>query len=177
MSMKILICIALGIALFGSKHQTKNTSVDLVNESISFKIEDYPLHQEESIINFNPKIALNFMNSYIDYIENRDYEQNFVDKNILITNEFKSTYNKLHDDALREDPEYGLGFDPILDAQDYPEEGFEILNYDSISGFVVLKGKNWEAFTVSVKLKLINNSWLVDGAGVINIPEDKQREK
>lgn len=70
----------------------------------------------------------------------------------------------------------GLDFDPIFDAQDFPDEGFIILSHDS-SGYVTLQGKDWPEFTVVAKVAWENNTWLVDGTGVINIPEEKRTKR
>jgi hypothetical protein len=69
------------------------------------------------------------------------------------------------------EPGYGLGFDPILDAQDNPEK-FEIVRKDG--SFLVVRGVDWPEFTVTMKLKLIGLQWLVEGCGIVNIPEEKK---
>ena len=127
----------------------------------------------------NADVALRFMNNYKKICDSR-YELKDIDKwlhdNPLLTVNFKSKYKKIMDDAHKEDPELGLDFDPIFDAQYYPDKGFELLKYDSISGYVTLRGKEiYNKFTVTVKIVLQNNKWLVDGAGIINIPKDKRR--
>jgi len=125
---------------------------------------------------FNANVALKFMDSYVKFCNNRQTDEgNWVKNNKLLTDRFKSTYKKIMDDANKADPELGLDFDPIFDAQDYPDKGFKIIKYDSASGFVILCGKDWKEFTVTVKVVFQNNKWLVDGVGIINIPKDKQR--
>lgn len=125
---------------------------------------------------FNAIVALMFMDGYAKFCDTRQSDvDKWVQNNTLLTDKFKSAYNKIMDDAYLADPELGLDFDPIFDAQDYPEKGFKVLKYDSASGYVTLCGKNWREFVVTVKVVFQNNRWLVDGAGIINIPKDKQR--
>ncbi|WP_147275758.1 hypothetical protein [Adhaeribacter pallidiroseus] len=116
------------------------------------------------------------MNDYADYCTPKSPPSNdttWIKRNQLLTNNFKNRYESLLDSADKADPEIGLDFDPIFDAQDYPDEGFIFSSQDS-SGFVTLKGKDWPEFTVVVKVVLENNKSLVDGAGIINIPVNKR---
>lgn len=69
----------------------------------------------------------------------------------------------------------GLGFDPIFDAQDYPDKGFKIDKQDST--YVIVKGINWPDFRLSLRLTFEDRQWLVDGAGVINIPTNKRAKR
>lgn len=80
---------------------------------------------------------------------------------------FKLEYKKA-------DPEIGLDADPIFDAQDYPDKGFELETFDSKTNYLVVKGKNWTDFKLRIKMVLENDRWLVDGCGIINIPHDKR---
>jgi len=78
---------------------------------------------------------------------------------------------------LHTDPEIGLGFDPILDAQDYPDKGFEIVHSDSTNEFVTVRGIDWPEFLLVLRLANHENKWLVDGSGVINIPENRRADR
>nr|MBP6315517.1 hypothetical protein [Chitinophagaceae bacterium] len=78
------------------------------------------------------------------------------------------------ENAYKQDPELGLGFDPIFDAQDYPEKGFELVSFDEKTNFIVVKGKDWADFKLTLKMVEENEQWLVEGCGIINIPKDKQ---
>jgi hypothetical protein len=129
----------------------------------------------------NAAIANQFINSYIKY-NNAVYQQKtkqtvleWLHTNKTITQNFTQSYQQLVAQAEKEDPELGLDFDPILDAQDYPEQGVKIVNCEAQSGFVTLAGKDkeWESFKVVVNV--LNKR--VDGAGVINIPKDKQASR
>ncbi len=101
----------------------------------------------------------------------------FVNSSSLTTNNFKTELKKIVDNATNEDPEMGLDFDPIIDGQDHPDQGFELESFDSKTNFAVVKGKNLPDFKVTIKVVLEGNKWLVDGCGVINIPKDKQSKR
>lgn len=125
------------------------------------------------------RVALQFINDYVAFCSSKQRIKvsQWVENNKLLTNHFKSTYIKLVNSALKSDPELGLDFDPILDAQDYPEKGFNIINYDSATGYVTLNGKDWPAFVLVTRIVKQGNKWLVDGSGVINIPEEKRAKR
>ena len=122
--------------------------------------------------------ALKFINGYVEDC-NKTKERlgitPWVNSNNYSTKNFKNKLETLIQEANKKDPEYGLGFDPIFDAQDYPEDGFELNKIDSISNYLTVKGKkNWKGFEITMKIKKENNQWLVDGCGVVNIPRGKQ---
>src|SRR5437764_4590505 len=102
---------------------------------------------------------------------------NWVERNPLLTNNFKTFYRNLLDAAQKEDPEVGLDFDPIFDAQDFPDKGFEIVNCDNETGYVTVRGKDWADFVLVLKVIQQDNKWLVDGSGVINIPVNKRAKR
>ncbi|MDO9212333.1 MAG: hypothetical protein Q8Q54_14245 [Methylococcales bacterium] len=129
----------------------------------------------------NAVIANQFINSYIKY-NNAVYQQKtqesvleWLQKNKTVTPHFTQSYQQLLAQAEKADPELGLDFDPILDAQDYPEQGMKIASCDEQSGLITLVGKDkaWENFKVVVNVL----DKRVDGAGVINIPKDKQASR
>lgn len=121
--------------------------------------------------------ALIFLNSYVDNC-NKMKESieivEWVNSNNLTTDHFKSKLKSIIDEAYRIDPEMGLDADPIFDAQDYPDKGFELDSFDSKTNYIVVKGKNWPDFKLTIKMVLENDNWLVDGCGIINIPTDKR---
>jgi hypothetical protein len=135
----------------------------------------------KTIPDFN--VALKFINDYISFciaIFNKYTslrEDDWVANNQLVTNSFKINYKKLITDALKKDPELGLDFDPILNAQDYPEKGCSILKKDVNTGYVTVIGNDWKNYTLVLKVVYQNNKWLVDGAGIINIPENKRAKE
>jgi len=124
-------------------------------------------------------IALTFINNYTDLISKRSSANiaGWIKNNPLLTNRFKITYENLLDSAQKADPEMGLDFDPVLDAQDFPEKGFELINCDKTTGYVTVRGKNWNEFLLILKLALQDDKWLIDGSGVINISVDKKAKR
>lgn len=164
-SLIVIVCIFL--ATFESLGQTVSNGKAL---SVTKEAKPVP--------DFN--VALKFINDYIIYLEAAykkhasPNEDDWVAKSQVVTKSFKNAYKKLIADALKENPELGFDGDPILDAQDYPEKGCSILKKDINTGYVTLIGNNWKNYTLVLKVVYQNNKWLVDGAGIINIPESKR---
>jgi hypothetical protein len=126
--------------------------------------------QGQSIKKFDASVAVKFMDSYMKFWQDRkDGVDDWIKNNALLSEKFKLSYKKFIDSSP------GLNFDPIFDAQDSPDKGFKILKADTTSGYMTLNGIDWPEFTVIVKIVYEKQKWLVDGAGVINIPVDKQR--
>ncbi|QNR26091.1 hypothetical protein H4K34_15920 [Croceimicrobium hydrocarbonivorans] len=125
----------------------------------------------------NFEAALKFINDYLDFINGPKSELAYfewLDQRNDVTLGFKNELKRIIDEAERADPEYGLGFDPILDAQDSPDE-FVLDTTDS--EYLTVKGKDWPDFKLTLKVKLVNEKWLVEGSGIINIPENKRIER
>ncbi|GAA5039186.1 hypothetical protein GCM10011506_38050 [Marivirga lumbricoides] len=134
----------------------------------------------ESPTELNPEIAVGFINSYVENankmreaVEIREW----VNSSELVTDNFKTELVNMINEAFEREPDYGLGFDPILDAQDYPEEGFLLSNYDSTLNIATVTGKQWTSFVLNIKLTNQNDRTLVDGCGVVNIPEEQRAER
>ena len=123
------------------------------------------------------KKALTFLNSYVDNC-NKMKESigviEWVDSNKLTTNRFKTELKRIMEDAYKVEPDIGLDADPIFDAQDYPDKGFELDSLDSTTNILLVKGKNWPEFKLTIRMVKENADWLVDGCGMINIPNDKR---
>lgn len=138
----------------------------------------HPVESNESVILPNQDIALQFINAYTEWITQKpDSVDVWIIRSPLVTDQFKSAYKNLMDSALQAAPEIGLGFDPILDAQDYPDKGFEMIHRDSTSEFVTVRGIDWPEFLLVLKLANHENKWLVDGSGVINIPDNRRADR
>ncbi len=116
-------------------------------------------------------VAEQFINDYV-VLESNDVEQ-WVQNHTLLSNNFKARYSALIDSARRAEPEIGLGFDPVVDGQDFPNQ-LSILEIDSLNGYVTLQGVDWEDFQLVMKVIYENNQSLIEGSGIINIPEGKQ---
>jgi hypothetical protein len=126
------------------------------------------------------EIALAFMEGYMRFSnsmrpgsESSEIGQiEWVQQCQLVTRSFKTIHQNIYDEAEKADPEYGLDFDPIFNAQDNPEKGFIITNVDG--NYISLQGTDMPQFEVVVNVKQERGKWLVDGAGVVNIPEEKR---
>lgn len=125
--------------------------------------------------------ARSFMNEYKRHCDaviakkTDESTDRWVQRNTKVTHSFKRAYKKIIADAFKNDPEMGLGADPIFDAQDYPDQGFKVLSCNEKSNYVTLQGVDWQDFRVVVKTIKTEKGWLVDGAGIINIPVNLQR--
>ena len=123
--------------------------------------------------------ALTFINDYVKNSNSMDQTETlqWVNNHLEVTQEFKDSLTQIITEAQLQDPELGLDADPIFDAQDNPEEGFEILSTDSKQGYITVRGKHWKEFKVNLKMKNENGKWLVDGCGTVNIPVEKRIQR
>ncbi len=124
--------------------------------------------------------ALTFINAYVDNCNKMKESVGVVEwlnSNNLTTNSFKIEVKTIIEEAYKEDPELGLGFNLIFDAQDYPTEGFDLEVFDSKTNYIIVKGKDWVDFKLTIKVALEDNKWFVDGCGIVNIPKDKRSER
>ena len=142
--------------LTDTREQTVSQKVDKIDNGLKF-INDYV---ENS----------NKMTDKVDIID-------WVNSNNLSTNNFKTELKKIIEDAYEKEPEVGLDFDPILDAQDYPDKGFELESLDEKTNYLTVRGKDWADFKLTIKIIEENGNWLVDGCGIINIPTDKRAKR
>ena len=124
------------------------------------------------------EVAARFMNEYVQYCSNaashRQTTGQWIQRNANVTQGFKHAYRQIVEDARKAEPEIGLDFDPVFDAQDYPDKGFKVLRCDDQSNLVTLSGREWENFLVVIKTVKTKDGWRVDGAGVINVPEGQR---
>ena len=114
--------------------------------------------------------ALTFVNNYIkiDASSPEDLESWFKSSN-LVTESFKTAYKRVIDKGWEMDSELGLGFDPVINGQDRPDEGYELDYINDKDNYVFLKGKGQEQFKLAVKVIKKDNNWLVDGSGKVNM--------
>ncbi len=126
------------------------------------------------------KNALAFINGYVenaDKMEKAAGITDWVNSNNLSTKRFKKELKRLMDEAYRKGPESGIDADPIFDAQDYPDRGFKLESFDEKTNYMTVSGINWPEFKLTMKIINENGKWLVDGCGMINIPEDKRAKR
>lgn len=129
---------------------------------------------ETSKIPVKYEVALQFINAYADYCYDRTTEIGLLDwvkDQDNVSGEFKVELEKIITAAEKRNPDLGLEFDPIFEAQDFPDV-FEIDGYDG--NFVILRGLKLPDFKLTMRVVEINGSWLVDGSGVVNISEEKR---
>ena len=123
---------------------------------------------------------MKFINDYVENCNKRKEQigiVEWVNSNQDVSTEFKVKLTKMIEDAYKSEPDYGLGFDPIFVAQDYPDKGFKLAEFDSNSNYLTVEAKTWTGFAIRMKVTKVNKKWLVDGCGVINIPKNKQAER
>lgn len=150
------------------------------NKIIAEIVETNQANEKTDSVQNNAQVALDFLNSYISYqnkIPKAIGRCAWVNKSTIVTDNFKTELKNLIDKAEKENPGYGLGFDPIFDAQDYPDEGVELFEYNHETGYLIVRGINWKSYKVTMKIVSQNNKTVVDGCGVINIPKEKQTNK
>lgn len=98
----------------------------------------------------NYQVAIQFINDYLAYSNDFKSEVGlieWVNKRTDVTVGFKVELKRIIDEAEKNDPELGLGFDPVLDAQDNPSK-FEIDNTDS--EYLIVKGVKWADFEIEI---------------------------
>lgn len=126
------------------------------------------------------KNALKFINKYVKNSNKMEKAVDVIDwvnSNSLATKNFKTELKRTIDEAYKADPELGLDADPIFDAQDHPDKGFELESFDEKTNYLTVKGKDWPEFRLTMKVVEENGKWLVDGCGMINIPNDKRAKR
>lgn len=121
--------------------------------------------------------ALTFINDYVKNVNKMNKAVGIIDwvyANKLSTAGFNRELQRIIEEGYKNDPELGIDADPILDAQDNPEMGFEIESFDEKSNYLIVKGIDWPDFKLTMQIKNENGIWLVDGCGMINIPNEKR---
>ena len=126
------------------------------------------------------EFALRFINEYVancNKMKNAIGIAEWGNSNNLATENFKTELTRIVTEANENNLDSGLDFDPIFDGQDYPEKGFDLESIDKSSDFLIVQGIDWNQFRLSMKVKNINGEWLVDGCGIVNIPNNQRVEK
>lgn len=116
-------------------------------------------------------VAIEFADSYANYCSNQQKKPDLMDwinDNQLVTENFKAALKQVID-ANAKSSEHAPGYDPIFAAHEHPQAGFAA-EASNESEFVVLLGKDWPDFKLTVKVVEENGEWLVDGCGIVNIP-------
>ena len=164
----LLICF---VTSCNSNNSTSSSTENNIENDVKDSVKS-------SDIDYN--VALDFMNGYVDYIMDtigKINQDEYIKQNELLTQNFKDRYKFVQDSAYKVEPEVGLGFDPIVDGQDFPDKGFKIKSIDKATGLVTLQGIDWQDFEVVLKVVKENDKSLVNGSGIINIPMNKQPKR
>ena len=158
MSNKVLLCILILLNFACSNNKIEDS-----------EIFNLPIAEE----NHGPAevATLEFVNEYVKYSNDSKYDHDILEwckyNSNISTDFFSSLKSILNNPNLDE----SIDFDPIFDAQDYPEEGFEIK--DSLHGnYLTIRGKDWNEFELKVKVLKGADKWLIDGIGAINMDND-----
>lgn len=111
------------------------------------------------------KAAEVFLNAYINQDDNLS-ARDWLEASGLTTNAFLAAYDALLSEAYRENPDYGLGYDPITQSQDTPDR---YIATHCEGNKVHLEGKAYPQFTADVSLVEVDNVWLVNESGSVSI--------
>ena len=175
--MKHILALVFSISLLACQSGKKKPSDTQVSDLEVPNTDLYePLESETASGDENYQAALDFINSYIENIYQLEILE-FANNSPLATKKLKAELEHLVILAWEENPKIGLLADPLFDAQDYPSEGFELDTFDPESGYVMVKGIDWKDFKVAIRIVNENGHVLVDGCGVVNMPEDKRAER
>ena len=151
--------------------EAESQDLDLPNTDLYEPLESEAYSEEE-----NYQAALDFINSYIESIDKVEILE-FARNSGLATEKLISELENIVILAWEENPRIGLLANPLFDAQDYPSEGFELDEFDSLTGYVIAKGIEWDDFKVAMRVVNEDGHILVDGCGAVNMPEDKRAER
>jgi len=165
--MKNSILLLLLISLFSC--QPKNEKATPENST-----------SETSKVTVDYTVATRFISDYTHFLNTSTDPKAtlvWIQNNKLLTSGFKANYTRIMEEGWKEDPELGLGFDPIFDGQDYPDNNYTITAIDSLSGFVTVSSDSWKEFEVVTRVIQNGKQSLVDGSGIINIPENKRAQR
>jgi hypothetical protein len=114
------------------------------------------------------KVVDSFYASYIAAIsrEKPGDADKVVKKSPQLSPAFKEAYAALMAKARKDDPELGLGYDPIVCGQDFPDAGYAVTSItlkDAVGSAVVSsKDKSFKQ-TIPVSLVKSEGKWLING--------------
>ncbi|MES2654281.1 MAG: hypothetical protein V4620_01760 [Bacteroidota bacterium] len=164
------------ISIFTLVFVTSCVHSDKTNTTYNTQTTQETISEKENKV----KNALAFINAYVENANKMNKAMGIMEwanSNSLTTKSFKAELKRIMEEAYKQDPELGLGADPIFDAQDNPDKGFELETFDENTNYLTVKGKEWPAFKLTMKMAEENGNWLVDGCGIINIPAGKKAKR
>lgn len=179
--MKHLVTLVFALSFFTCQSVKKNpeeTSEALEASEVELPNTDLyePLESEASSEENDYQAALDFINSYVESIDQVEILE-FARNSPLASESLKSELENIVILAWEENPKIGLLADPLFDAQDYPPNGFELHEFNSPTGYVIVKGIDWEDFKVAMQLVKEDGHLFVDGCGIVNMPKNKRVER
>lgn len=119
------------------------------------------------------ELAVAFMDQYLELIARtpeRDVTQ-WLREQPLASAELAEAYAAEQARGRAIDAEIGWGVDLLLDAQDSPDQGFALAQCGPAPDHVQLRGIDWTAFRVTLRLAETPQGRRVAGAGRVNIDE------
>ncbi len=168
----ILSFLVIACSAAPNHNSNKDMGADSSQSMNRILAEDvkYAVDSTFGIENSPDGIALKFINAYVEHCNNNEDSvgiMEWVNNCKMTTPLFNEDLKRILDEAYKADPEMGLDVDPIFNAQDYPEKGFEFVSFDKKSLMVMLKGKDWPEYKLKVQVGFLNGYWLVNGCGMI----------
>lgn len=176
--MKGLFFFILSILfVFGCRNSEQKN--DATDEKVDTLFSNHTLPVQPNPETNPYAFAVDFINDYLAYLASDPSAspQDFINSNAYSSESLKQEFARIKAEAEKADPEIGLDFDPIVDAQDYPNDGFEFDSMDTTQEYITVKGKTWKDFKVTIKIINNDGTMWVDGIGVLNIPPDKQAKR
>jgi hypothetical protein len=116
-------------------------------------------------------VASGFVSDWVRHPSDDSSQIAHLTRDSRVAPELALAHKSMLEQARQSDPELGLGFDPILDAQDNPDSGFRTTGVDS-AGYAMVAGP--DGFLVTLRLELRHGHCRITGAGRIGIPVHKQ---
>src|SRR5690606_8319568 len=125
--MKHLLTLVFTLCFFACQFEKKNPGESPEASEVELSNTDLyePLENEASSEEENYQAALDFINSYVESINQVEILE-FAKNSPLASDRLKSELENIVIRAWEENPRIGLLADPLFDAQDYPPNGFEL---------------------------------------------------
>lgn len=112
------------------------------------------------------KVVDSFFASYVAAMLKTEDGEKVVKKSSQLSPGFKKVYAALMAKAWKDEPELGLGYDPILCGQDFPDAGYSVksLRLKETTGSAVISSKD-ENFKQTIPVLLVkeDGKWLIHG--------------
>jgi hypothetical protein len=122
----------------------------------------------------NCDVAVKFINDYYDYTDKHPNKaDSWIAESDLVTERFKMRYKRIIDSAWEKEPNVGLDFDPIFDSNGLFGK-VELVDCDTKNGYVLVRISDAPEHKLTLRLVHEGSRDMIDGAGIINIPESKQ---